>query len=190
MGTIPSPSGPEKITYQGRIIEVVEQPMKVGEKKITFEFARRSPGVRIIIPTTDGKILLTKEYRPELRGYDHRLPGGKVIDTLAEYNSFLKTDPDIKAKAQEAAMREASEEVGIIASDMELFSISRCGLTVEWDLYYFVVKAYEQGVQHLESGEDITVVAVSISDAKDMCLDGRISEERSALTLLRYFNCS
>ena len=29
---IPKPSGPEKITYRGRIIEVVEQPMKAGEK--------------------------------------------------------------------------------------------------------------------------------------------------------------
>lgn len=162
--------------------------MRIGDKTRVFEFARRSPGVRIIIPTNDGKILLTKEYRPELKDYDHRLPGGKVIDTLEEYNSFLETGADIKEKAREAAQREAEEEAGITPKTLELFAISRCGLTVEWDLYYFVVKSYEQSEQRLEDFEKITVVPTAIAEAKEMCMDGRINEERSALILLRYLN--
>jgi len=188
MASNPVPSGPEKITYQGRIIEVVEQPMKIGDKDTVFEFARRSPGVRLIIPTTDGNILLTKEYRPELKAYDYRLPGGKVIDTLKEYNEFLKSGADIRSKAREAAEREAQEEVGVVVDEAELFAISRCGLTIEWDLYYFVVTAYEKSTQDLEEGEDITVVPTAIPEVKAMCLDGRIAEERSALILLRYLN--
>ena len=180
------PSGPEKIIFQGKIVEIVEQPMRAGEKNFIMEFARRSPGVRLIVPTTDGNILLTKEYRPELKAYDYRLAGGKVIDTLLEYNSFLKTGANIKDKAREAAEREALEEIGIVVKDAELFAVSRCGLTIEWDLYYFVVKAFEQGTQNPEDGEDITVVPMPIAEARAMCLDGRISEERSALILLRY----
>jgi len=162
--------------------------MRAGDKNFTMEFARRSPGVRLIVPTTDGNVLLTKEYRPELKAYDFRLAGGKVIDTLIEYNSFLKTGGDIKEKAREAAEREAQEEIGIVVKEAELFAVSRCGLTVEWDLFYFVVNAYEQGTQNLEEGEDITVVPTPIAEAQAMCLDGRISEERSALILLRYLN--
>ncbi len=189
MSSFPIPSGPEKVTYQGKIIEVVEQPMKAGEKMITFEFARRAPGTRLIIPTEDGKILLTKEYRPEIKDYDYRLPGGKVFDTLKEYNSFLKTKGDIQAKAREAAVKEAREEVAIVASEAELFGISKCGTTVEWDLYYFVIKSYAQETgQDLEAGEDITIVPTTIEEAKEMCFDGRIQEERSALMLLRYLN--
>ena len=184
----PVPSGPEKITYKGKIIEVVEQPMKIGDRERVFEFARRSPGVRLIVPTSDGDILLTKEYRPELKTYDYRLPGGKVIDTLEEYNAFLKTGADLGQKAYEAAQREAREEIGIIIEEAELLGISRCGLTVEWDLYYFVVNTYKKGVQELEEGEDITVVPTKIADAKAMCLDGRVQEDRSALMLLRYLN--
>ena len=75
---IPKPSGPEKVAYQGRIIEVVEQTMEVGAKTLTLEFARRAPGTRLIIPTSDGKISLTKEYRPEIQDYDYRLPGGNL----------------------------------------------------------------------------------------------------------------
>ena len=187
--TIPKPSGPEKITYRGKIIEVVEQPMEVGGKMLTFEFARRAPGTRLIIPTLDGKINLTKEYRPEIQDYDYRLPGGKVFDTLEEYNAFIKTGKDIKAEAERAALKEAREEVGIIAERAELFAISKCGATVEWDLYYFIVSAYkEAGKQDLEEGEHIVVVPTNIRDARAMCLDGRIQEERSALMLLRYLN--
>ena len=164
--------------------------MRAGDKTFTLEFARRSPGVRLIVPTSDGNILLTKEYRPELKAYDFRLPGGKVIDTLGEYNTFLKTGAHIKEKAREAAKQEAQEEIGIIVTDLDLFAVSRCGLTVEWDLYYFVVRAFEQSSQSLHEGEDITVVPTPIAEAKDMCLDGRISEERSALILLRHFNKS
>ncbi|MDO8514517.1 MAG: NUDIX domain-containing protein [bacterium] len=189
MSIFPTPSGPEKVTYQGKIIEVVEQPMKIGEKSLTFEFARRAPGTRLIIPTSDGKIILTKEYRPEIKGYDYRLPGGKVFDTLKEYNSFLKTNGDIKAKAREAAVKEAREEVALIASDAELFGISKCGTTVEWDLYYFVINSYtKEAQQDLEAGENITIVPTTLAEAKKMCLNGSIQEERSALMLLRYLN--
>lgn len=69
------------VKYRGRIIEVVEE--KYGTR--TFEIARRSPGVRALI-VRDGKILLSREYRTEVDEYDFRLPGGKVFDTLSEYN--------------------------------------------------------------------------------------------------------
>ncbi|MFZ2887058.1 MAG: NUDIX domain-containing protein [Minisyncoccia bacterium] len=186
MSQKPEPSGPEKIIFQGKTIEVVEQPMQAGDKGFTLEFARRSPGVRLIVPTLDGNILLTKEYRPELTGYDYRLTGGKVLDTLAEYNAFLQTGVDIKIKAEEAALREAKEELGIIVKSVDLFAISRCGLTIEWDLYYFIVKEYEQSTQELEELEDITVTPTPIQETRAMCLDGRMQEERSALILLQY----
>lgn len=182
----PTPSGPENIAYQGKMLEIVEQPMRIGEKSVTFEFARRAPGTRLIIPTPDGKILLTKEYRPEIKGDDYRLPGGKVFDTLAEYNEFLRTGGDIKERSQMAAAKEAKEEAGVVARELEQFAVSRCGATVEWNLYYFVVAKYESAVQSLEEGEDIAVVPVSREEARAMCLDGRIQEERSALMLLRY----
>ena len=180
------PTGPEKITYQGKLIEVVHQLLQIGDKQILREFARRAPGTRLIIPTIDGKILLTKEFRFELQDYDIRLPGGKMLDTLEEYNAFLTSGQDLTKKARAAAIKEAREEVGIIVKDIELFGVSRCGTSVEWDLYYFVVQAYDEGDTALELGEDITALPTDIQEVKNMCLDGRIQEERSALMLLRF----
>src|SRR3989344_2025656 len=103
----------EKIVYKGKIVEVVQKVIKRDGKEIFFEYARRSPGTRLMIITSDNSILLTREFRHELNEYDYRLPGGKVFDTLEEYNSFLSENKDILAKATEAAKKEAKEEVGI-----------------------------------------------------------------------------
>ena len=96
----------ETIVFQGKIIEVVQQLVKIGDKELTWEIARRSPGVRMIICDGD-KILLTKEFRRELDMIDYRLPGGKVCDTLVEYNEHRK---DIEQQALIAVNRECEEE--------------------------------------------------------------------------------
>ena len=177
----------EKITHQGKIIEVVQKEFEYDGKVKTFEFARRSPGVRLIIPKGD-KILLSREFRHEIEGYDYRLPGGKVYDSLEEYNNALESDIDITDKAEKAAIKEAREEAGISVKYISFFHKSICGATVVWDLFYFVANDFEEVAQELEIGEDITIELIDREKVKEMCLDGSISEERSALVLLRYLN--
>ena len=76
-------SGDEVITYKGKIFEIVNTQMVKGDKTVTFEKARRAPGVRVIIANTKKQqLLLSREYRYELERDDYRLPGGKVFDTL------------------------------------------------------------------------------------------------------------
>ncbi len=177
----------EKITHRGTIIEVVQQEVLVGDRTKTFEFARRSPGTRLIIEK-DGNILLTREFRRELGAYDYRLPGGKVYDSLEEYNTALQGDVDILEAAKRAAIREAREEAGIEVKDISFLHRSVCGATVVWDLFYFVVNDYVQTEQELEEGEDISFAFYSKDEVRNMCLDGQVSEERSALVLLRHLN--
>ncbi|MEI8091899.1 MAG: hypothetical protein WCG98_06930 [bacterium] len=51
--------------------------------------------------------MLTKEFRKELDDFDYRLPGGKVFDTLNEYNEHRD---DIANYALTAVKRECEEE--------------------------------------------------------------------------------
>ncbi len=177
----------ERITYQGKLIEVAEKTVLINDKEKIFEFARRSPGVRLIIPSGES-LLISKEFRHELGGYDYRLPGGKVFDSLEEYNSFLAGGEDIIKAAKRAAIKEAKEELGIETNDITFFHKSVCGATVVWDLFYFIVNSHTKVLQTLEEGEDITEEIVSKERIKEMCLSGQISEERSALVILRYLN--
>lgn len=177
----------EKITHQGKIIEVVQKEVEHNGKTQIFEFARRSPGTRLIIPKGD-KILISKEHRHEVGGYDYRLPGGKVYDSLEEYNKALELNIDISESAKKAAIKEAREEVGIEVKDISFFHKSICGATVVWDLFYFIVNDFNQLSQELEEGEDITIEEIEKNKVREMCLNGTISEERSALVLLRYLD--
>jgi 8-oxo-dGTP pyrophosphatase MutT (NUDIX family) len=177
----------EKITHKGEIIEVVQKEVEQSGKKKIFEYARRSPGVRLIVPK-DNQILLTKEFRQELNGYDYRLPGGKVFDSLDEYNAAIASGVDMQEAAREAAIKEAHEEIGIAVKDLSFFHKSICGATVVWDLFYFLVHDFEKTSQNLEEGEDIHIEFFDRNKAKEMCLEGSISEERSALVLLKYLN--
>ncbi len=187
--SLPTPTSSEEIVYKGKLIEIVHRKMKAGDKEFTIELARRAPGTRLII-VKENKILLTKEYRMKLKEWDTRLPGGKVFDSLNEYNEFLKSGKDIKEAAKTAAKKEALEEVEIIANNLSFFAISPCGATIVWDLYYFVVTSFEESKkgQHLETGEYIKIEWVNFEDVKKMCLDGTIQEGRTSTILLRFLN--
>jgi len=176
----------EKVVYSGKIFSVVQQQVDLWWKIKTFEQARRAPGTRLIIVNGDWYILLSKEYRKELDTYDFRLPGGKVFDTLEEYENFLSTNQDIQAAAAQWAQKEAAEEVGVQTEKMEFFAKSVSGATIVWDLYYFVVREYRQVDQNLEDGEDISFAFYDRDSVKKMCLDWTIQEDRSAMMLMKF----
>lgn len=185
---LPIPVGEEKIVYKGKLFEVVEQTMKAGDREFHIELVRRPPGTRLIIVSEDKKILLTQEYRIELKDWDIRLPGGKVFDSSQEYNEFLKSGKDITEKAAEAAKKEAHEEAGLEVEEMQYFLTSHCGVSVIWDLYFFVVTKYQEHAdgQKLEVGENIKLKWISFTEARTLCLEGKIREDRSVAVLLKY----
>ncbi len=185
--SIPIPSGKERIAYEGKIFEVVKQLMKIGNKEIEFEVARRAPGVRLLI-VKQNKILITKEFRTEINGSDYRLPGGKVFDTLAEYRKAREHNANILVSAEAAARKECREEVGLTPLKISHFYTAHAGATVEWDLYYFLVEDFKESQegQQLEDGEHISVEWKTFPEVKKMCLEHEIKEDRSVAVLLQF----
>ncbi len=176
----------EQSVFSGRIFDIVHQEVDIWWGHIkTFEKAVRSPGTRLIIVDNNDRILLTREYRIEIDDYDYRLPGGKVFDKLKQYNAFLSTWEDILPIAQQAALKEAKEEVGVIQSDCDFFQISHNGSTVDRDLYYFVLSNCIFWEKSLGKGEYITDDWYSIDQVIMMCLNWSMKEERSSMILLK-----
>lgn len=177
----------ETISATGKMFEIVHLPQPDGR---VFEVARRAPGVRLIIADLPAKkVLLTKEFRRELNAHDYRLPGGKVFDTLAEFEKFRQNGKDILEPAAAKAKAEAAEEAGMAVQGVKLFKKSILGATVEWDLYVFEAtdwKEHEAG-QSLEEGEQVDdVVWCDFTEAEQMVLNGDVQEERIALILLQW----
>ena len=177
----------EEIFAKGRLFELVH--LKQDDGRI-FEVARRAPGVRLIIHNKDlGKILLTKEFRHELGEWDYRLPGGKVFDSLEEYEAHRSSGDDIVEAAKKQAINEAQQEAGIEIASLDLYKKSVLGATVEWDLYVFETTNWQASVlgQELEVGEKIEADNwVTYDEARQMVLNGSMQEERIALVLLQW----
>ena len=176
----------EDIKYQGRILEIVELPQPNGK---VFEIARRAPGVRLIIPSADGKrLLMTREFRHEADGYDYRLPGGKVFDKLTEYNDFRASRESILPFAESKAKGEGLEETGLVLQEFKHYVTANCGATVDWDLYYFEITKFEKHAdgQQLEEGEDIAVKWLDLAEVKAIIAKGEMQEYRSAGVLAQW----
>ncbi len=171
------------VTYHGNLFEILQ-----NEKG--WEKALRAPGVRVILDDqAAGKILLTREFRAELNDYDFRLPGGKVFDSLAEYETFRESGVDILESAVTKAVHEVREETGYDIGNPEFINKSTLGATVDWDLYVFAATEFTKrnDGQQLESGEQIeTDLWFSYDEVRQKILDGAMQEERIALVLLRY----
>jgi ADP-ribose pyrophosphatase len=175
----------ESIFAAGKLFELVHVVQSDGR---VFEVARRAPGVRLIIADLPNKkVLLTKEFRQELGVHDFRLPGGKVFDTLAEFEAFRSSGKDILDAATSKAKAEAAEEAGMHVAGVTFFKKSTLGATVEWDLYVFTATDWQPGDQALEDGEQIDDVGwYDFATAKEMIVKGDMHEERVALILLQW----
>ena len=177
----------EEIIAKGKLFELVQVRQDDGR---VFEVARQAPGVRLIIADkTKQKVLLTKEYRQELAEWDYRLPGGKVFDSLDDYETHRKSGDDITEAAKNQAINEAQQEAGVEIAELELYKKSVLGATVEWDLYVFEATKWQLSVhgQELEVGEKIEADNwVSFDEARQMILDGQMQEERIGLVLLQW----
>lgn len=171
-----------EVVYRGKMFEIIHFE---GKSKIKFEVAVRAPGTRLIIETKkDDEIalLMTKEIRRETNGYDYRLPGGKVFDSLEEYDLSKKQKDDFYLMVENGAKKEGREEAGILSGQYELIHVSRDGASVEWDLFYFVVKNAVFGEQELEEYEkgNIDIVVLNAQEIFDKLVNREIQEGRSA----------
>lgn len=178
----------EEIIAKGKIFELVQLPQPDGR---VFELARRAPGVRVIIADEENrKLLLTREFRRELDDWDYRLPGGKVFDTLDEYEQHRQSGDDILQAAVAKAKGEAAEEAAIAVDGVEHIATSTLGATVEWDLYVFAATgwSHKSDGQALEAGEDISVGWYGYDEVKRMILDAKMQEDRIAMVLLRWLD--
>ncbi|HEY4161397.1 MAG TPA: hypothetical protein VGM08_05025 [Candidatus Saccharimonadales bacterium] len=176
-----------EVVFRGKLFEIVQDQQPDGR---IFERAARAPGVRLIIADKAAqKVLLTKEYRTELSGWDYRLPGGKVFDSLGEYDNFRADGGDMAVAGKCKAVAEGREEAGIDIMQMKLFRKSTLGATIEWDLWCFEVTDWRHSAngQQLEDGEQIESDSwFSYDEARQMVFAGEMQEERVALILLQW----
>lgn len=178
----------DTVLYRSRLFEVLSYP---GPSGFDYERVRRSPGVRVLIADADEeRFVLSSEHRDEVGGVDLRLPGGKVIDAVADTIAFWTMSPDDQIACAEAAgRREVEEELGLELGPLQLLEIVPCGATIEWDLYIFLASGWSATAEGpaLELGEEsIESVLLTADELWHSLHSGSVSEGRAALVVSRY----
>ena len=116
-----------------------------------FETLKRPDSVGIIPVTVDGKFILTRQEQPGQKPFTGVI-GGRV---------------DEGEKLIDAAVRELSEEAGIIANEWIEFLNFQGVIKIDWASKMYFVRDWEMGKSHYESGEKIELVYLSFDEFVD-----------------------
>lgn len=113
---------------------------------------------------------------------------GQTRYTLGQYSWELPMGgAPLQEDPLEAAKRELREETGLVASDwQEILRLHPSNSVTDELGIAYVARDLAEGPMALEDTEDITVRMVSVDEAVDMALDGRISDAISAAALFRF----
>jgi 8-oxo-dGTP pyrophosphatase MutT (NUDIX family) len=169
---------PEQLLFEdpGKKFKVFGQNVKEKDGTESLHtWVWRRDGVRIIAVDARGRMLLQREFRYELDGYDWKLPGGK-----------LDRDESIEA----AASRELREETGVSANTWIRLSSTIPDSSVRFQRHFFVATGLTMGAPNRDNGEAISVHWVTADEARKRALDGSVQEEIAALAILRYLHNS
>jgi ADP-ribose pyrophosphatase len=166
---VSAPPPDHRIVFEGRHFRVVQEEVRSGRGIETFEYVWRADGARII--GLDGSsLLLTREYRHELDGYDWRLPGGKL---------------DGAETPQQGAEREFREETGFYGGRWRYLWSTTPDSTVRYRRHFFLVTSPTSGPDTPDPGEDVSAHWLPVATACGYALSGQVREEISALAILR-----
>jgi ADP-ribose pyrophosphatase len=161
-----------RTVYDGRVLKVGIDRLRLPTGRTTELEIIRHSGASVVVPlTSEGEVLLVRQYRYATGEWLLEAPAGKL-------------DPG--EAPERCALRELEEETGWRAGELaSLGSIwSSPGFTDE-RLHLFLARDLSPGTQALEEGELLTVESVPLGRAVAMAHDGRISDAKTVCAMLR-----
>ncbi|MCR5175838.1 MAG: NUDIX hydrolase [Anaerovibrio sp.] len=161
----------EKI-YDGNLLHIRKDKVRLPNGSNAYREWVKHPGAAAVLPfTDDGKVILVRQYRYPIGEVTLEIPAGK-LDAAGE-------DPLMCAK------RELSEETGYTAEEYTFLSklATSVGFSDEV-IYIYAARGLKAGRQHTDDDEFINVVRITLQEAVEMVLDGRINDGKSVTAIL------
>ncbi|MBW3604845.1 MAG: NUDIX hydrolase [Actinobacteria bacterium] len=166
-----------EVTHEGVMstIRIDRVAMPDGEVA-TREVAQRPDAVAVVPLTDDGAVVLVRQYRHPVGGYELEIPAG-LLDVEGE-------------TVEEAAQRELAEEVGMHAG--QLRRLTRFWNSAGWSDEATTVflgtglrsTTPDDGFVAEAEEADMEVLHVPLRDALDAVREGRITDAKTVIGLL------
>jgi ADP-ribose pyrophosphatase len=157
--------------YRGRIINVRSDEAELPNgKKCLREVVEHSGGASVIAADNNGDCYLVRQFRYPFGEEVLEIPAGKLNRGEA---------PEV------CALRELKEETGLSAKNI----VPLCKLypTPGYSdeiIHVFLAREFEAGEQTLDEDEFLSLVKLSLSQAKRMVISGEIKDAKTAAAVL------
>lgn len=166
----------KKRVYEGRVINVDLETVRLPNGAETDLEVIRHPGASAVVPLLSGEesqdpgLLLIHQYRYAAQGKIWEIPAG----VLEEGETPL-----------ECARRELKEETGATAGKIEFLATvyTTPGFTDE-QIHLFVASDIEGGSANTAADEDIETVVRPMSEVLEMIRDGEIRDAKTIAAIL------
>lgn len=160
-----------RIVYRGRLLQVMEDKVRLPDGKTAMREYIRHPGAVMIIALADDEtLILERQFRYALNRHFIELPAGKI-----------ETGEEPLATAR----RELVEECGYEASDWRhLATLHPCiGYADERIELYLACDLVHVGSK-LDDGEFLQVMPVKITEALEWVRSGKITDVKAVIGLM------
>lgn len=162
--------------YEGKIISLRRDDVLLPDGKICQREIVEHPGGASVLCVRDGKIALVRQYRYAYEEELLEIPAGKLQPG---------EDPMLAAK------RELEEETGLIAEKLtHLFTLFPTPGYTNEKIYIYYAEGLQEGRQHLDEDEFLSVVYLPIEEVVQMMERGQISDSKTIAAVLFYLNRS
>lgn len=160
--------------YEGKIISLRRDDVLLPDGKICQREIVEHPGGASVLCVRDGKIALVRQYRYAYEEELLEIPAGKLQPG---------EDPMLAAK------RELEEETGLIAEKLtHLFTLFPTPGYTNEKIYIYYAEGLQEGRQHLDEDEFLSVVYLPIEEVVQMMERGQISDSKTIAAVLFYLN--
>lgn len=163
-----------ELKYEGSIVKVYMDDVELPDGKIAkWDFINHDGAAAIVPVTSEGKILMVRQYRNALDRYTWEIPAGKLDDVKEE--TFL------------CAARELEEETGYRAGKLELLITLRTWVAFTNEkIDVYVATGLTPTSQHLDEDEFIDVKEFSLEELKNMIFAGELQDAKTVSAILAY----
>lgn len=156
--------------FSGKILTLKKDEVELSDKSISFREVVKHSGGACVLCEMDGKILLVKQFRYPYLEEVLELPAGKINEG---------------EEPHETAIRELSEEGGVLAERVELMftCYPSPGYTDE-KIYIYKAINPKLSKAHLDEGEFLSAIWIEKQELKKMINNQEIKDGKTLIALL------
>ncbi|WEG18202.1 NUDIX hydrolase [Alkalihalophilus pseudofirmus] len=156
--------------YSGKIIDLQVDEVELPNGKTSKREIIKHPGAVAILPiTTEGKLILVRQFRKALEKTIIEIPAGKL---------------DAGEEPADCAKRELAEETGYVTDNLDfLLSFYTSPGFADELIYMYVATGLTAGEVSRDEDEFLDVVEVTLEEAVEMVRDERIHDAKTAYAI-------